>query len=40
MTAGYHVPRNNMLESLDPNSAEGIAYLGNLPRRVDSASAC
>lgn len=26
MTVGYHVPRNNRLDSLDPNSAEGIAY--------------
>ncbi len=26
MTIGYHVPRNNMLDALDPNSAEGIAY--------------
>ena len=26
ITAGYHVPRNNVLDGLDPNSAEGIAY--------------
>ena len=26
LTAGYHVPRNNVLDGLDPNSAEGIAY--------------
>ena len=26
LTVGYHVPRNNKLEALDPNSAEGIAY--------------
>ena len=26
VTVGYHVPRNNMLDSLDPNSAEGVAY--------------
>lgn len=26
MTTGYHVPRNNMLDGFDPNSAEGIAY--------------
>ncbi len=26
LTVGYHVPRNNVLDSLDPNSAEGIAY--------------
>ena len=26
VTVGYHVPRNNMLDSFDPNSAEGIAY--------------
>ncbi len=26
VTIGYHVPRNNMLDSLDPNSAAGIAY--------------
>jgi uncharacterized membrane protein len=26
VTVGYHVPRNNMLDGLDPNSAEGIAY--------------
>ena len=26
LTVGYHVPRNNMLDGLDPNSAEGIAY--------------
>jgi uncharacterized membrane protein len=26
MTVGYHVPRNNILDGLDPNSAEGIAY--------------
>ena len=28
MTIGYHVPRNNVLAGLDPNSAEGIAYWG------------
>ena len=26
LTVGYHVPRNNVLDSLDPNSAEGNAY--------------
>lgn len=26
MTGIYHVPRNNALDALDPNSAEGIAY--------------
>lgn len=26
LTAGYHVPRNDRLDALDPNSAEGIAY--------------
>ncbi len=26
LTVGYHVPRNNRLEGLDPSSAEGIAY--------------
>lgn len=26
MTGTYHVPRNNILESLDPASAEGMAY--------------
>ncbi len=26
VTIVYHVPRNNMLDSLDPSSAEGIAY--------------
>ncbi len=26
MTVGYHVPRNNVLAGLDPNSAEGVAY--------------
>lgn len=26
LTVGYHVPRNNRLDGLDPNSAEGIAY--------------
>lgn len=26
LTIGYHVPRNDKLESLDPNSAEAIAY--------------
>jgi len=26
LTVAYHVPRNDMLDSLDPNSAEGIAY--------------
>jgi len=26
VTGGYHIPRNNMLDGLDPNSAEGIAY--------------
>ena len=25
-TVGYHVPRNNMLDGHDPNSAEGTAY--------------
>lgn len=25
-TAGYHVPRNDRLDALDPASAEGIAY--------------
>ncbi len=25
-TGGYHVPRNNVLDGLEPNSAEGIAY--------------
>ena len=25
-TAGYHVPRNNILDSLDAESAEGVAY--------------
>jgi uncharacterized membrane protein len=25
-TIGYHVPRNNVLDGLDPSSAEGIAY--------------
>lgn len=25
-TIGYHVPRNNVLDSLDPTSAEGAAY--------------
>ncbi len=28
ITVGYHVPRNNLLDGLDPNSAEGIAYWG------------
>ena len=26
LTIGYHVPRNDKLDGLDPNSAEGIAY--------------
>ena len=26
MTVGYHVPRNNVLDGVDPNSAEGVAY--------------
>ena len=26
MTIGYHVPRNNLLDGVDPNSAEGVAY--------------
>ncbi len=26
LTVGYHVPRNDLLDGLDPNSAEGIAY--------------
>ena len=26
ITVTYHVPRNNVLDALDPNSAEGIAY--------------
>lgn len=26
LTAGYHVPRNERLDVLDPNSAEGVAY--------------
>lgn len=26
VTGGYHVPRNNRLDALDPNSAAGIAY--------------
>jgi uncharacterized membrane protein len=26
LTVGYHVPRNNILDALDPTSAEGIAY--------------
>jgi uncharacterized membrane protein len=26
LTVGYHVPRNNILDGLDPNSAEGVAY--------------
>ena len=26
VTVGYHVPRNNILDGLDPNSAEGISY--------------
>ena len=26
VTGLYHVPRNNVLDGLDPNSAEGIAY--------------
>lgn len=26
LTGGYHVPRNNILDGLDPNSSEGIAY--------------
>ena len=26
LTIGYHVPRNDKLDGLDPNSAEGVAY--------------
>jgi len=26
MTVGYHVPRNNALDRVDPSSAEGVAY--------------
>ena len=26
MTIGYHVPRNNVLAGLDPDTAEGVAY--------------
>lgn len=26
LTVGYHVPRNERLDALDPNSAEGITY--------------
>ena len=26
LTIGYHVPRNDKLDGLDPDSAEGIAY--------------
>ncbi len=26
ITVVYHIPRNNVLDGLDPNSAEGIAY--------------
>jgi uncharacterized membrane protein len=26
MTGLYHVPRNNLLDAVDPNSAEGVAY--------------
>ena len=26
LTGAYHVPRNDMLASFDPNSAEGMAY--------------
>ena len=26
LTVGYHVPRNERLAALDPNSAEGISY--------------
>ena len=26
LTIGYHVPRNDKLDALDPNSSEGIAY--------------
>ncbi len=26
VTVGYHVPRNDILEAMDPNSAEGVAY--------------
>ncbi len=26
ITVSYHVPRNEVLDGLDPNSAEGIAY--------------
>jgi len=25
-TVGYHVPRNNVLAGLDPDTAEGVAY--------------
>lgn len=25
-TVGYHVPRNNVLAGLDPNTTEGVAY--------------
>ena len=28
ITVGYHVPRNDVLAGLDPNSAEGVAYWG------------
>ena len=26
LTIGYHVPRNDLLGAVDPNSNEGIAY--------------
>ena len=26
MTLGYHVPRNNVLAALDPQSTDGVAY--------------
>ncbi len=26
LTGGYHVPRNNILDGLDPNTTEGVAY--------------
>ena len=26
LTVGFHVPRNDTLEGLDPNSADGVAY--------------
>lgn len=28
LTGLYHVPRNNTLDALDPNSAEGVEYWG------------